>query len=473
MSQTSRRKFLKNSGIIGLGFGGLQTFVAQSLVSCSSPGKKQNLTEVSVTPFKGYGELKADPKGILNLPEGFRYKVIFRQGEQMDDGLISPDKPDGMATFEGPDGKIILIRNHETNPGDPNGPWGEDFSLLSKVPSEKIYDAGNGLNPATGGTSTLVIDEDSLTVEKSYLSLAGTVRNCAGGLTPWGSWITCEESVLKANEELEQDHGYPFEVPASAEILLADPIPLKAMGRFNHEAVAVDPQSGIVYQTEDRHDGLIYRFIPEEKGNLQKGGRLQVLAIKGQKSVDTRNWAKLDLPPFPINQTVEVEWLDIDQVESPEDDLRYRGFEMGAARFARGEGMWYGDKEVYFACTNGGKIEKGQVFRYIPSEFEGQAKETEAPGKLELFAEPNDEEVCQYCDNLTIAPWGDVVLCEDNKKPFIIGITPKGEFYKIAENVGYESEFAGGVFSPSGKTYFVNIQHVGLTVAIQGPWQHV
>jgi len=167
----------------------------------------------------------------------------------------------------------------------------------------------------------------------------------------------------------------------------------------------------------------------------------------------------------------KVTWIDIENVESPEDDLRFQGFEKGAAVFARGEGIWYGNKEIYFACTNGGKIGAGQVFRYTPSRNEGKPEEKNKPGELTLFVESVDREILKSCDNLAVAPWGDVILCEDHKHPFLVGVTPKGELYHLAENVGFESELAGGVFSPSGKTYFVNIQGPGITVAITGPWK--
>src|SRR5690606_6159392 len=294
---------------------------------------------------------------------------------------------------------------------------------------------------------------------KQFMSLAGTIRNCAGGVTPWNSWLTCEESTVKTGAydgRAEKDHGYVFEVPATDKINLADPIPLKAMGRFNHEAVAVDPSTGIVYLTEDRGDGIFYRYIPHTPKKLIKGGKLQALVVLGEKSRDTRNWKDQEGPEFPLMTPKDVTWIDIENVESPEDDLRIQGFDKGAAVFARGEGIWFGDRELYFACTNGGKIGAGQVFRYTPSKSEGTPGEVENPGKLELFAEPNDREILKNCDNLAIAPWGDVVLCEDHKNPFLVGITPNGEYYKLAENVGYESELAGGVFSVSGKTYFVN-----------------
>jgi secreted PhoX family phosphatase len=243
------------------------------------------------------------------------------------------------------------------------------------------------------------------------------------------------------------------------------------MGRFVHEAVAVHPDASIVYQTEDSDNGLFYRFLPNAKGELHKGGKLQCLTLKDWKGADARNWSTLTTPRFPEKKSFDVEWTDIDEVESPNNDLRLRGFQNGAVRFARGEGIWYGRNEVFFACTSGGTNGTGQIFCYVPSKYEGQTREKDAPGKLQLFLEPNDTNIFQSCDNLTVAPWGDVIICEDKADPRIIGITPKGRTYLIAKNVGYRtSEFAGPVFSPTGNTLFVNIQSPGLTIAITGPW---
>ena len=127
---------------------------------------------------------------------------------------------------------------------------------------------------------------------------------------------------------ISKDHGYVSEVPANA-------IPIKAMGRFNHEAACVDPRTGIVYMTEDRNDSLIYRYIPNQKANLQSGGRLQALVITQQPKFDTRNWHSGSMP---LNQEMAVEWIELDHPESPDDDLRLRGFNLGAALFARGGG---------------------------------------------------------------------------------------------------------------------------------------
>jgi secreted PhoX family phosphatase len=462
-SAVSRRKFIQSSGIATLGFMGLYQFV-------NPLSAKPALNNTA-----GYGPLVKDPKGILNLPKGFTYKIISQRGDQMADGLLLPGLADGMGAFQGKNGRAIVVRNHENGPEalEQSG-FGPNNELLSKLDSKHFYDYGKGKLPALGGTSTFIYNENTGELERQFMSLAGTIRNCAGGITPWNTWLTCEENTAREGAyegTAEKDHGYVFEVPATEDISLAPPIPIKAMGRFNHEAVAVDPASGIVYLTEDRGDGIFYRYIPNTPGKMLDGGKLQALAVLGEKSRDTRNWKDQEGPEFPVNRPVDVTWIDIENVESPEDDLRYQGFDKGAAVFARGEGIWFGNKELYFACTNGGKIGAGQVFRYIPSEQEGKAGEKANPGKLELFAEPNDREILKNCDNLAVAPWGDVVLCEDHKHPYLVGITPQGEYYKLAENVGYESELAGGVFSVSGKTYFVNLQGPGITVAITGPWK--
>jgi len=467
-----RRKFIKQSGLISAGFLSLQAYVS----GCGPTGSANGSKDVVFASFpeklsEGYGPLLEDPEGIVNLPQGFSYKIISRQGDMMKDGFLVPGKADGMATFAVPDGRVIIIRNHEVSPNDlANGPFGEDMKLLDNISSDKLYDYGRGVLPCLGGTTTVIYNPATGLVESEYLSLAGTIRNCAGGPTPWGSWITCEENTSNADDKLEKNHGFNFEVPSSLEPTLFDPIPLTDMGRFNHEAVCVEPQTGIVYQTEDRGDGLIYRFLPNVPGELHKGGKLQVLALKGMKSFDTRNWEELGTEQMEIRKPYEVEWLDIDGVEAPEDDLRFRGFEQGAARFARGEGMWFGNEEVYFACTNGGFKKHGQIFRYIPSPNEGQPSEQDQPGTLEVFVEPNNTDIVESCDNLTVAANGDLVICEDKSTPRIIGVTPAGDMYHIAKNVGYDSEFAGATFSPDGQTLFVNIQHPGLTLAITGPW---
>lgn len=457
---SSRRQFLHQCGAVTLGFAGLQTLFART--ANALPDVSRNIG--------GFGPLIRDPRGLLDLPQGFSYNVFSISGQEMNDGFEVPTQPDGMAAFPGPDGKTILVRNHEVN-GDAasGGPFGRGNDLFADIDKSKVYDAGHGANPGLGGTTTIVFNTATQTKEYEYLSLAGTIRNCAGGPTPWNSWISCEETVFRAGDKWEKDHGYNFEVPAKFRGGIVDPVPLVAMGRFNHEAVAVDPASGIVYQTEDRDDGVIYRFIPDTPGQLANGGRLQALIVADQPALDTRNWGAT--PAVGQRQRLAVKWVDLRAVESPEDDLRYRAYERGAARFARGEGMWTGADGIYFACTSGGRVHRGQIWRYIPSAKEGTPDEDSAPGMLELFVEPNDSGLIDNADNLTVAPWGDVVVCEDGSGDnFVVGITPEGGIYKIARNATGDAEFAGACFSPDGSTMFVNIMNVNLSIAITGPW---
>ena len=459
----SRRQFLKQSALITLGFTGLSHFAQR----VAAVGAREAMNQ------PGYGPLLPDPKGILDLPGGFSYRIISKAGDVMTDGLLVPGMPDGMAAFKGSRGRTVLVRNHENAPEPASvGAFGGKYERLSKVRPEAFYDFGNGRLPGLGGTTTLVYDTQSGRLVTQFLSLAGTYRNCAGGPTPWGSWITCEETVVRAEGDVEKDHGYNFEVPVTERPALAAPIPLTGMGRFNHEAVCVDPRTGIVYQTEDRPDGLITRYLPNTPGRLLEGGRLQALAIVGQPSRDTRNWESLDAEPFPLTTPVQVEWIDLEGIDAPDDDLRYRGLAAGAALFARGEGMWFGRNELYFACTNGGTKMLGQIFRYRPSPGEGTAREKDSPGTLELFVEPNDGTITENADNLTVAPWGDVIVCEDGSGDnFLVGIKPNGDFYTIARNATGETELAGVCFSPVDGTLFVNLQAPALTLAVTGPWQ--
>lgn len=459
--KTSRREFLKNAATFTAAFSGLASY---------ANGKTPSTTGGS--PLGRFGKLKPDPNRIFDLPEGFSYKIIGRAGDLMEDGLRIPGHCDGMGAFEGPDGKTILIRNHELEVEKTfEGPFGLQNELFGNIDRSMVYDAGQGMAPHIGGTTTVVFNTQTQEVERQFLSLAGTCRNCAGGKTPWGSWITCEETVDKKGTSSgpdnfnEQDHGYAFDVPASAEPGLAAPIPLTAMGRFNHEAIAVDPETGIVYQTEDRHDGMFWRFVPKEPGKLAAGGTLEHLCIvetaprASASGRDTRNWKESE-DTVKVGEALKVEWREIDQIDAPDDDLRKRGYNNGGARFARAEGIWFGDNELYFACTNGGKSQLGQIFRYRPSTSE-----------LELFVEPNNKAILQSADNLTISPWGDLVVCEDGpRNPRIHHITPEGTIHVLGMNRYNEKELAGVCFSPDGTTLFVNIYDPGITLAITGPW---
>jgi len=461
----SRRHFLFVAGAFAAGFGGLRRLMAAegSLGSTWLDDAEQSRA--------GYGPLLDGEH--FDLPRGFRATVISRTGEKMDDGFLLPGLPDGMAAFPGPEGRALVVRNHELQPDHARiGPFGRDNALLERLPADRIYDRGHGISPAQGGTTTFVFNTRTQKIERQFLSLAGTLRNCAGGPTPWGSWLSCEEDVSKAAQPgsppggLERHHGYVFEVPATYEPALAAPIPITGMGRFYHEAVAVDPRTGVVYLTEDRPDGLLYRYIPDTPGRLHEGGKLQALMVVGEASLDTRNWG--GGRTIRVGEPLTVGWITLEDIDSPQDDLRHRGFEQGAARFARAEGMWHGNDSVYFCCTNGGRAKRGQVWRLTP----GGGGDGDAADRLELFAEPNDSSIMNMCDNVTVAPWGDLIICEDGTSVNrILGVTPRGEVYTLARMKSGNSELAGATFTPDGTTLLVNMQQAGLTLAITGPWK--
>jgi len=444
---------------------------ATGLVSVAFAGLALRAGAEAATPLPaapGYGPLRPDPAGMLDLPDGFSYRVISSFNTPMSDGLTVPDAADGMGAFKGRNGRIILVRNHELRVRDAAVGAvraGQDQPL-------RAFDRTQEGLALPGGTTTLVYDPARRIVEAQWLSLAGTIRNCSGGVTPWGSWLTCEEDVSRAGSGgIAQDHGFVFEVRARQRGL-ANPMPLRAMGRFNHEAAVVDPQSGIVYLTEDRTNGLFYRFLPDRRGKLAKGGRLQAMAVSGVP--DTRNWGAVGLPS---GASAPVRWVDLDHPESPDDDLRARGAAMGATLFARGEGIHMGlatgAPEMFFCCTSGGAMKLGQVMRYRLSRFEGQAGETATPGRLENFIESTDPAALNFGDNLTVAPNGHLIVCEDQYTlPVdnrLQGITPDGRMYRLARTP-LQTELAGACFSPDGKTLFVNLYSPTRTLAIEGNW---
>ena len=435
----------------------------------------------SIVTGSNRAQLLPDRNRIVDLPDGFSYTVLSREGEPMSDGLPTPGDHDGMAAFTGDNGRIVLVRNHELGTRQRSGSrFDRSYRSMPDATKAQFYDRGRDLSPCMGGTTTTVFNPATNTVEEQFLSLAGTKYNCAGGKTPWGSWLTCEESFedpgstrLDSGEQEIYDtkHGYIFEVPAIARSLV-QPVPLKAMGRFEHEAAAVHEPSGVIYLTEDQWHSLFYRFIPNVPGQLHKGGRLQALAIVGEPAKNTHNWDAIDMT---VKQPLDTYWIDLDDVDGDKNDLRLRGAAAGAATFARGEGLTQAGDQFAFACTIGGPARLGQIFSYTPSPFEGTDRERESSGKLSLIAEADDTSLFKNCDNLTMAPWGDLLVCEDtvdtSESCSLVGVRPDGSQYLVADNAYSDSEVAGVCFSPDGQILFLNIQYPGMTVAITGPWQ--
>ncbi|YAF97831.1 MAG: alkaline phosphatase PhoX [Nodularia sp. CChRGM 3473] len=403
---------------------------------------------------------------ILKLPRGFNYTAFSITGQQMDDGFTVPQGHDGMACYPGANNTTILVRNHElgTSSGNP-------------VRGNIRYSTG-----AQGGTSTLIVGPNRQLI-KHFNSLAGTIRNCAGGPTPWRTWISCEETFstsanMTSSGTLETiKHGYNFEVIADPNSGLVTPVPLIDMGRFNHEAVAVDPRTGYVYETEDRVDSPFYRFVPNVRpskpGDLAQGGSLYALKVRGADNfaLNTTNNPNFggQLGLIKVGQTLPVEWVKIDNPDPEQDTVRVEAQSKGAATFLRGEGAWYGNDLVYFVATQAGPPVSaasnargnGQVWAYDPAREE-LTLVVEACETGEFLDDP---------DNITVAPWGDLFLCEDGGGvQYIVGVNGKGEVYQFAFNNFNNSEFAGACFSADGRTLFVNIQSPGITFAIFGPW---
>ncbi|CAE6516434.1 conserved exported hypothetical protein [Nitrosomonas nitrosa] len=407
---------------------------------------------------------------LLKLPQGFSYTALSITGQAMGDGSVVPGDHDGMACFLGQNGHYVLVRNHELSPAE--NKFGNRTGCLP--PNGKVYDPFNlPAGQGGGGTTTLIVDRQGRLV-MDYISLGGTIRNCAGGLTPWGSWISCEEDVSTLSNGINTKiHGYNFEVPAMLGQAV-DPIPLIDMGRFNHEAVACDPRTGFVYQTEDRGDSLFYRFVPHVRqprhfGDLQQGGTLYAMVIDANitaicdgsslpvfnehASVDTRK----NVQSF-LGQPLPVRWVRIDEVNPATDTLRLEGHAKGAAVFSRGEGAWYDNNDglIYFVATGGGNNGDGQVWAYNPKQ------ET-----ITLLVESTDNGVLDNPDNITVAPDGTLYLCEDGGgEQFVVGVDHQGNLFPFAKNNYNNSEFCGACFSPDSRFMFVNVQSFGVTYAI-------
>ncbi|MEL6485530.1 MAG: alkaline phosphatase PhoX [Pseudomonadota bacterium] len=456
LPQPHRRQVLGSTAAAFAGLVASGCSTAGSSTASVAPASAQGTSRRAPSPAQT-SPLVPDPNGLLDLQEGFSYRILSRLGDAMDDDLTVPDRADGMGSFDlgpsGQSGDIALVRNHELSPGQGSG---------GDLPEGYARDGDGSVLP--GGTTTLVLDAETLAVKRQFRSSAGTVRNCSGGVTPWGTWLTCEEPGSQMGKLA--DHGFVFEVPAGAGSLV-DVKPIKPMGRFNHEAACVDPATGIVYMSEDRDDGLLYRYVPRTPGNLAAGGRLQALALTAGIT-DSRNWNTANIEQ---GKAYTARWIDMGNPEAPADDLRKRGAAAGALVIARGEGIHMGlsenGAEFYLCSTSGGAARVGQIFRVRP----GAAG---AADTLELFFESESTAQFHYGDNLTVAPFGDLIVCEDQSgdgnENRLIGVTPAGEPY-VFGRLRLATELAGGCFSPDGKWFFVNAYSPSTTLAITGPWR--
>jgi hypothetical protein len=402
---------------------------------------------------------------LIHLPDGFEYASFGWTGDLMIDGQPTPGGHDGGAVFWAPWGRVVYVRNHELS-YSANAKHKTSFASAALT-----YDMGN----APGGTTNVVFDTRRRQAVRTVPTISGTIRNCAGGATPWHSWLTCEENLDEpgtrpSGMKLEKTHGWVFEVPSVGR---ARPLPIEGLGRFNHEACAVDPLTSIVYETEDTGRSGLYRFIPSCYGRLRDGGKLQMLKIIGEPNLDTGK----GLEPF---RTFDVTWVDIADPTRRDDQpgdgagVFMQGFRQGGAVFRRGEGIWFGNGKVYFASTSGGAAGKGQIFELDPRRNE-----------LKMIFESPGQAVLDNPDNVAVSPRGGIVLCEDGAGDtlYMRGLTVKGEIFDFARNNvvldgevnGFSGDFrdqewAGASFSPDGEWLFASIQTPGVSFAITGPW---
>jgi hypothetical protein len=459
MSEFSRRDAL--AGLIGLGVAA--TPLSRALVAAA----KRSARSAGYGPLQPTKDLNTGLE-LLHLPEGFSYRSFGWTGDPLNDGTPTPNSHDGMGVVHADADRIVLVRNHEVVTD--TGAFGS---------SAIQYDPACG-----GGTVTLELDARDAKVRRAQPSLSGTLQNCAGGVTPWGTWLSCEEFVHDTAADahgsgdgmasslgrLQREHGFVFEVSPWGE---HPPKCLEGLGQFRHEAAAVDARSHIVYLTEDRVPvAAFYRFVPKTPGKLDAGGRLQ--ALRARDGADLRRGVR-------AGQQWHVAWVDIAEpgrghTPGTRDGMGvvHQAVAGGASRFTRLEGCIVAGDVVYFTATNGGDDGIGQVFAYYPKDE-----------RLVLLVQSQGRDAARYPDNVCVSPRGALLICEDGDREgqMLWGLTPEGHWFPFARNDvrlrgdhGIRGDFrgaewAGCCYTPDGRWLFANIYSPGFSVAITGPWR--
>ncbi len=485
----SRRGLMAGSAVgAGVAVTGSFPSLAEAKPSFAGPSTGRHL------PFPA---LVDDPDGILALPLGFSYQVMSRTGEtKLETGEWCPSSHDGTAVF-GHGRRQYLILNHECDAGDAFG-----------VPhiAGTVYDPG----AISGGGCTVIRTDGKGNNLGQSVGISGTIVNCAGGPTPWGTWWTCEEDTARAGDDwehedtgatgvYEKDHGYVFEVFGNGH---ANPVPLKALGRYDHEALAISNDRRFVFLSEDADEpnGLFYRWQgprhfrvgPRSTGRLSSGsfGTLAAMAIVMDDESVLPDVAYLT--SSQLGRPFKVKWVEVPDRDATEVDVREQFADGEVTRGRKFEGVWGTTEGVY--VVNSYALEKGED---LPADavphsgmvwFYNYADETIQLVNYFPYQEYVHDEAFEPAfpdlyfdspDNVTVTPWGSLVLAEDGVgASHVLSSLPGGPTYAIARNminIGDEvpeySEFTGPTFSADGKVLYVNIQDPGLTLAITGPWE--
>jgi secreted PhoX family phosphatase len=450
---------------------GVGVIVAGSVEAIAAPGAAA-VTRRSA----GYGPLVKDPAGILSLPKGFTYKVVSKAGETLlESGQPSPSDPDGAALFEDGSGGQVMVLNHEVGGSEPYP--------VPALPG-LTYDPS-----ARGGTTTLVMDGNG-NRRSEYVSIAGTHNNCAGGRTPWDTWLTCEETEIRkgtvaftGGPALQEDHGWVFEVDAFDRAANEDPVPLKFLGRYSHEAVAVDPRSSTIYLTEDANTphGLYYRWTPPKGFTGGKGALRELALSEGGDTAGSLQAMSCSLGRRHIRDLSEatavgtryqVTWVDVPDPLAQTTSTRLQLTPDQVTGSRKLEGAYWGDGGAYFVASfarasDGSTHEHdGQVWFYDPSTSTVTLKSI-----FGVNPDPTADTHYDGPDNIVLDPHGGLILAEDGEGiQHLVGVTDQGKAYPLARNEVSGSEFAGPTFSEDGSLLFASIQEDGYTLAITGPW---
>jgi secreted PhoX family phosphatase len=455
----SRRNLLRSGAAGGLGIaiaGGLEAFAgpAEAAAYCR--------------PSVGYGPLVPDPAGVLALPARFTYRIVAEAGKTLlESGEPTPSDADGTACFPGRDG-WVLVNNHEVDGSEPFG--------VPRLPG-LTYDPG-----AKGGTTTIEVDRHGRRI-REHVSVAGTHINCAGGATPWHTWLTCEETEQRAGGVFQKDHGFVFEVDPFDRAANQDPVPLTFLGRYSHEAVAVDPHTSTIYLTEDASgpNGLYYRWTPP-KGFRAGKGALRALALRADGATAGSLQAMScwdggrqvpDLAEATEPGTrYRVRWVDVPDRQAATTSVR-KQFPAGQVTHSRKlEGSWWGDGGGYFvssyARTADGSVKEhdGQVWHYDP-----RSQTVTLKTIFGVNPDPTKDTHFDGPDNITVSPHGGLIIAEDGEGlQHLIGVDERGRAFPMARNDQSDSEFTGPTFSQDGRILFANLQTPGTVFAITGPW---